>query len=105
MRSMIRPRSRWSTAPSKSSPKGSGSCSIPARKQADRPSRHALHAASFACVGVTRYGDRVIPWLIFALVAVPLVVVGFVTVRRRNDAIEHPASADAQLTEQEFAEA
>jgi len=50
----------------------------------------------------------VIPWLIFALVAVPLVVVGFVAARRRTVASEHPASEDAQekaLTEQEFAEA
>ena len=49
-----------------------------------------------------------IPWLIFALVAVPLVVVGFVAARRRTVASEHPASEDAQekaLTEQEFAEA
>ena len=49
-----------------------------------------------------------IPWLIFALVAVPLVVVGFVTTRRRTAAGEHPVSEDAQaraLTEQEFAEA
>jgi len=57
---------------------------------------------------VTRYADRMIPWIIFALVAVPLVVVGFVATRRRTAAGEHPASEDAQaraLTEQEFAEA
>src|SRR5262249_13301061 len=47
---------------------------------------------SLAC----RYGARVIPWLIFALVAVPLVVAGFVAMRRRNAAIEHPAGEDAQ---------
>ena len=49
-----------------------------------------------------------IPWLIFALVVVPLAVVGFVVARRRTVAGEHPASEDAQekaLTEQEFAEA
>jgi hypothetical protein len=49
-----------------------------------------------------------IPWLVFALVAVPLVVVGFVATRRRTAAVEHPASEDAQaraVTEQEFAEA
>ncbi len=49
-----------------------------------------------------------IPWLIFALVAVPLVVVGFVATRRKTVAGEHPASEDANekaLTEQEFAEA
>ena len=48
------------------------------------------------------------PWLIFALVAVPLVVFGFVVSRRRTAAGEHPASEDARaraLTEQEFAEA
>ena len=49
-----------------------------------------------------------IPWIIFALVVVPLVVVAFVASRRRTAAGEHPASEDAQaraLTEQEFAEA
>lgn len=49
-----------------------------------------------------------IPWIIFALVAVPLVVVGFVATRRRTAAGEHPVGEDAQeraLTEQEFAEA
>ena len=63
----------------------------------------AAHAA-----GVARYGAHVIPWFIFAVVAVPLVVVGFLAVRRRNVAVEHPADEDAQtraLTEQEFAEA
>jgi hypothetical protein len=50
----------------------------------------------------------VIPWLIFALVVVPLVVVAFVASRRRTVAGEHPANEDArttELTEQEFAEA
>jgi hypothetical protein len=49
-----------------------------------------------------------IPWLIFAVVAVPLVVVAFVAMRRRTVAGEHPASENAQTraeTEQEFAEA
>ena len=49
-----------------------------------------------------------IPWIVFALVAVPLVVVAFVATRRRNVAGEHPANEDAQaraLTEQEFADA
>ena len=49
-----------------------------------------------------------IPWIIIALVAVPLVAVGFVASRRRTVAGEHPASEDAQArarTEQEFAEA
>jgi hypothetical protein len=57
---------------------------------------------------VSRYAVRVIPWIIFALVVVPLAVVGFVATRRRTAAGEHPASEDAQataLTEQEFAEA
>jgi hypothetical protein len=50
----------------------------------------------------------VIPWLIFALVAVPLVVVVFVAARRRTAAFERPTNEDAQArarTEQEFAEA
>ena len=49
-----------------------------------------------------------IPWLIFAVVVVPLVVVGFVASRRRTVAGEHPAGEDARakaLTEQEIAEA
>jgi hypothetical protein len=57
---------------------------------------------------MTRYAAIVFPWIIFALVAVPLVVVAFVATRRRTAAGEHPASEDAQaraLTEQEFAEA
>lgn len=55
-----------------------------------------------------RYAGRVIPWIVFALVAVPLVVVAFVATRRRKIAGEHPANEDAQaraLTEQEFADA
>jgi hypothetical protein len=50
----------------------------------------------------------VFPWLIFALVAVPLVVLAFVAARRRTAAGEHPAGEDAQeqaRTEEEFAEA
>ena len=57
---------------------------------------------------MTRYAARVIPWIIVALVAVPLLVVAFVATRRRTVAGEHPASEDAQArarTEQEFAEA
>ena len=49
-----------------------------------------------------------IPWIIIALVAVPLVVIAFMATRRRTSAGEHPASEDAQAreeTEQEFAEA
>jgi hypothetical protein len=48
----------------------------------------------------------VLPWLIFALVAVPLVIVGFVASRRRTDVGERPANDAGQgLTEQEVAEA
>lgn len=49
-----------------------------------------------------------IPWLIFALVVVPLVVVGFASMRRRTAAAEHPDTEDAASrarTEREFAEA
>ena len=49
-----------------------------------------------------------IPWLIFAVVAVPLVVIGFASIRRRNEVSEHPATEDAAAqarTEREFAEA
>jgi hypothetical protein len=49
-----------------------------------------------------------IPWIIFALVAVGVLVVGFVGVRRRAVASRRPTGEDAQLqalTEQEFAEA
>jgi hypothetical protein len=49
----------------------------------------------------------VIPWLILAVVAVPLVVVGFASVRRRTDAVERTAADEAvrARTEREFAEA
>jgi uncharacterized membrane protein len=50
----------------------------------------------------------VIPWLIFAVVVVPLVVVGYAASRRRRAAGEHPANQDAQAkaeTEREFAAA
>ena len=49
-----------------------------------------------------------IPWIIIALVVVPLVVIGFVATRRRTAAGEHPAGEDAEAKariEQEFAEA
>ena len=49
-----------------------------------------------------------IPWLIFAAVVVPLVVVGYAASRRRTAAGEHPANEDAQAkaeTEREFAAA
>ena len=57
---------------------------------------------------MTGYAARVIPWIVIALVAVPLLVVGFLAMRRRTVAGEHPASEDARArarTEQEFAEA
>jgi hypothetical protein len=50
----------------------------------------------------------VIPWLIFALVVIPLVVIAFVAARRRTAAGEHPANESAEdkaRMEQEFAEA
>ena len=49
-----------------------------------------------------------IPWLIFAVVAVPLVVIAFVATRRRTAASALLVSDDAQVrarTEREFAEA
>ncbi len=49
-----------------------------------------------------------IPWLILAVVAVPLVVIGYASVRRRTAAGELPATEDAEArarTEHEFAEA
>lgn len=49
-----------------------------------------------------------IPWIIFAVVVVPLVVVGFAATRRRTAAGEHPAgeaAEDRAETEREFAEA
>lgn len=49
-----------------------------------------------------------IPWIIIALVVVPLVVIGFVATRRKTVAGEHPAGEDAEARarmEQEFAEA
>jgi len=50
----------------------------------------------------------VIPWIIMAVVAVPLVVIAFVATRRRTIAGEHPAGEDAQARariEEEFAAA
>ena len=49
-----------------------------------------------------------IPWIIFAVVVVPLVIVAFVMSRRRAVAGEHPAGEGTQaeeLTDQELAEA
>jgi hypothetical protein len=47
-----------------------------------------------------------IPWIIMAVIAVPLVVIAFIAVRRKTAASELPADHDAQVREQqEFAEA
>ena len=47
-----------------------------------------------------------IPWIIMAVVAVPLVVVAFMAMRRKTAAGELLASDDAEArTEKEFAEA
>ena len=49
-----------------------------------------------------------IPWVIFGLVLVPLLVIAFVAARRRTDAAEHPAdetAADRAEMEKEFADA
>jgi hypothetical protein len=51
---------------------------------------------------------RVIPWIIIAVVAVPLVVVAFMAMRRDTAASELPASNDENArtrTDQEFADA
>jgi hypothetical protein len=53
---------------------------------------------------VARYAASVFPWLIFAVVAVPLVLVAFVATRRRTAAGEQPAGDEA-LTERELSEA
>jgi hypothetical protein len=50
----------------------------------------------------------VIPWLLVALIAVPVLIVAFVGARRRTVAFEHPSSEDPQagaLTDQELADA
>ena len=47
-----------------------------------------------------------IPWIIMAVVAVPLVVIAFIAMRRKTAAGEVPESNDEKReTEQEFAEA
>jgi hypothetical protein len=47
-----------------------------------------------------------IPWIIIAVVAVPLVVIAFMAMRRKTAASEPLASSDVEArTEQEFAEA
>ena len=57
---------------------------------------------------MTGYAACVIPWIVLAVVVVPLVIAGFVATRRSTVAREHPVSEDAQArarTEREFAEA
>jgi hypothetical protein len=46
-----------------------------------------------------------IPWIIFAVVVVPLVVIAFVAMRRKTAAGEVLADDDQARVEQEFAEA
>jgi hypothetical protein len=59
-------------------------------------------------VSAARYGAPVIPWLIFAVVAVPLLVIAFAAARRKTISGERPVDDDAQSQaklEQEFAAA
>ena len=44
------------------------------------------------------------PWLIFGVVAVPLLLVAFMATRRKTDAGEQPASGET-LTDKELSEA
>jgi flagellar basal body-associated protein FliL len=63
---------------------------------------------SLLCLPLCEAGTlaRVIPWIIIAVVAVPILVVGFMATRRNTAASEAPADASAARTaEQEFAEA
>lgn len=49
-----------------------------------------------------------IPWILVAVVVVPLVVIAFVLLRRRTEKAERPVAEDASMqarTESEFAEA
>jgi hypothetical protein len=47
-----------------------------------------------------------IPWIVMAVVAVPLVVIAFMAMRRKTAAGERPANDEAEAEmEQEFAEA
>jgi hypothetical protein len=45
------------------------------------------------------------PWLLFGLIAVPLVVIAFAASRRRTSAGEQVDSEDKQELEKEFADA
>ena len=44
-----------------------------------------------------------IPWIIFAVIVVPLVIVAFAATMRRRGAVEHPATEGDRLTEEELA--
>jgi len=45
----------------------------------------------------------VIPWIIFAVVVVPLVIVAFAATMRRRGAVEHSAAEGERLTDKELA--
>jgi hypothetical protein len=45
----------------------------------------------------------VIPWIIFAVIVVPLVIVAFAATMRRRGAVEHPANEAETLTPEELA--
>jgi hypothetical protein len=47
----------------------------------------------------------VFPWILFGLIAVPLVLIAFAASRRRTAAGEHVDAEDQQEVEKEFAEA
>ena len=83
---------------------GAGSTRVPLAGYVPRlAKRSALETCLQGCTL-----PRVIPWIIIAIVAVPLVVVGYMAMRRNTAASELPASDSADskaLTEQEFAEA
>jgi hypothetical protein len=87
---------------------GRRQAAAPLRASVRNVSRRTHHLTVRDSSSVARYAAHMFPWIIFAVVAVPLVVVAFVTTRHRTRAGEHPANEDAQskaLTEQEFAEA
>ncbi len=51
--------------------------------------------------------EDVIPWIILAVVAVPILVIAFSSMRKKDAAGEHPAGeteADQERIEQEFEE-
>ena len=64
-----------------------------------------METEPFALASAVRW-PSMIPWIIMAVVAVPLVVIAFMAMRRKTAAGELPASDDAKAEmEQEFAEA